>query len=136
MNTDDYGTYAGDGLPDDWQMQYFGANNPKAGPNVDAEGTGQINLFKYMAGLDPTSPTSRFTFTIQPVPGQSGQKQIVFTPVIAGRTYTVVNKAKLTDASWVALTNTTQSDNGSQRTVTDLSAAGGAKFYEVQVSNP
>ena len=136
VNNDDYGPYAGDGLPDDWQIQYFGANNPKAGPNVDADGTGQTNLFKYIAGLNPIDPSSRFTFTIQPVPGQPGQKNVIFTPIVAGRSYTVVSKARITDATWAALNTSSQSDNGAQRTVTDLSATGTTKFYEVQISKP
>jgi len=48
---DNFRSYAGDGLLDGWQVQYFGQNNPKAGPSVDATGTGQTNLFKCVAGL-------------------------------------------------------------------------------------
>ena len=136
VNNDDYGSYAEDGIDDAWQVQYFGANNPKAAPNVDADGTGQTNLFKYMAGLNPIDPTSRFIVTIQPVSGQPGQKQIIFTPTATGRTYTVVSKASLIDSNWVALTGTTQSDSGQQRTVTDLSASSPRKFYQVQISKP
>jgi len=136
VNNDDFGSYAGDGLPDSWQVQYFGLNNPQAAPNVDADGTGQTNLFKYVAGLNPVDPSSRFTVAIQPVIGQPGQKQIIFAPVIVGRTYTVVSKAMLTDSTSVPLTVSTQSDNGQQRTVTDLSATGSAKFYQVKISLP
>ena len=136
VNTDDYGSYTGDGIDDAWQVQYFGPNNPKAAPNVDADHTGQTNLFKYIAGLNPIDPTSRFIVTIQPVSGQPSEKQIIFTPTVTGRTYTVVSKASLTDSTWVSLTGTTQSDNGQQRTVTDLSASSPRKFYRVQISKP
>jgi hypothetical protein len=133
---DNFGYYATDSLPDNWQVQYFGINNPKAGPNVDADGTGQTNLFKYVAGLDPIDPTSRFSVNIQAVSGQTGQMQIVFSPVVSGSTYTVVSKNNLGDASWVPLANSTQSDSGQQRTVTDLSFSGAKKFYRVSVSKP
>ena len=44
-----------------WQMQYFGSTtNPSAAANMDADGTGQNNQFKYAAGLDPTNPASVF----------------------------------------------------------------------------
>ena len=100
------------------------------------DGTGQTNLFKYAAGLNPLDPTSRFMLVIHPVSGQPGQQRIVFSPVVAGRTYTVVSNTRLTDTNWVALTGTTQTDNGQQRTVTDFNAAGPGKFYRVRISTP
>ena len=131
-----YGVYGSADIPDTWQVQYFGLNNPNATPGVDADRTGQTNLFKYIAGLDPLDPNSRFDVNIQPVSGQLGQKQIVFTPVVAGPTYTAVSSSRLSGSSWVALNSFSQSDNGSQRTVTDLAAAGTKKFYRVQISKP
>jgi hypothetical protein len=44
-----------DGLPDSWQVQYFGsANDPKAAPNASPAGDGIPNWLKYSLGLDPT----------------------------------------------------------------------------------
>ena len=46
-----------DGLPDSWQIQYFGTiNNPKAAPNATPAGDGVPNWLKYSLGLDPTVP--------------------------------------------------------------------------------
>jgi hypothetical protein len=45
-----------DGLPDAWQLQYFGANwasNPNAAPNAGAAGDGIPNWVKYTLGLNP-----------------------------------------------------------------------------------
>jgi hypothetical protein len=43
-----------DGLPDSWQIQYFGsANDPKAAPNAAPAGDGVPNWLKYSLGLDP-----------------------------------------------------------------------------------
>jgi len=42
---DDFGLYAGDNIPDPWQVDYFGTNNPA--------GTGPKALFAYTAGLNP-----------------------------------------------------------------------------------
>jgi len=134
---DNFGTYAGDGIDDAWQVQYFGLNNPNAGPTVDFDYTGQTNLFKYIAGLNPTDPTSRFTMTIAPVPGQPGQKNVIFSPVVAGRTYTVTAKTNLnTVGGWGAINASAPSDNGTQCTITDLSASGAVKFYHVEISKP
>jgi len=57
-NPDNFGIYASDGIPDSWQVQYFGTNNPEGIASADADGTGQNNLFKYLAGLNPTNPAS------------------------------------------------------------------------------
>jgi hypothetical protein len=46
-----------DGLPDSWQIQYFGsANNPNAAPNASPAGDGIPNWLKWSLGLDPTVP--------------------------------------------------------------------------------
>ena len=44
-----------DGLPDAWQIQYFGScNNPAAAPTANPSGDGLPNWLKYNLGLDPT----------------------------------------------------------------------------------
>jgi hypothetical protein len=46
-----------DGLPDAWQIQYFGsANNPAAAPNAMPAGDGVPNWMKYILGLNPLLP--------------------------------------------------------------------------------
>ena len=133
---DNFGTYAADGLDDDWQNQYFGLNNPLAAPTQDPDGDGQTNLFEFTAGIIPTSPASRFNLTLAPVTGQPTQKRAIFSPLVAGRSYTVEYRTSLTSGTWQPLTGTTQSDNGAERTVTDTSAAGPTKYYRVNVSKP
>ena len=49
----------GDGIPNSWRMQYFGdptATSAATCATCDFDGTGQDNLFKYVAGLNPTNP--------------------------------------------------------------------------------
>jgi hypothetical protein len=134
---DNFGSYAGDGLDDAWQVQYFGQPpNPLAAPGADADGTGQTNLFKFIAGLNPIDH-SRFTITIAPVPGQPGQKNVIFNPIVAGRTYAVTAKTSLDSVGgWTAINASAPSDSGPQRTITDLSATGAAKFYHVEITKP
>jgi hypothetical protein len=137
VNTDDLGTYAGDRIDDAWQVQYFGQPpNPLAGPNVDADGTGQTNLFKFVAGLDPLDATSRFILKIAPVNGQSSQKNLIFSPRLVDRAYTVEAKSSLTSGSYAPLPNSSFSDNGQERTVTDFDGSGAAKFYTVEITKP
>jgi hypothetical protein len=138
VNTDDFPGYLSDGIDDAWQVQYFGLPpNPNAGPNVDFDGTGQTNLFKYIAGLNPLDANSRFTLRIQSIPGQPAQKRLIFAPHLSGRTYTVQSKPSLGSGAFVPLTNpSAPSDNGQERTIADLSAGGPEKFYRVEITKP
>jgi hypothetical protein len=136
VNTDDFGAYAGDGIDDAWQVQYFGQPpNPLAGPNVDADGTGQTNLFKFVAGLNPLDG-SRFTLKIALVNGQPGQKNLIFSPRLVDRAYTVKAKLSLTIGSYAPLPNSSFSDNAQERTVTDFDGSGAEKFYIVEILKP
>lgn len=130
---DNFGSYAGDGIDDSWQFQYFGLNNPNAAPGVDASGTGQNNLFKFVAGLNPLDPTDRFRVAATPIVGQPGQKLLTFSPVVAGRTYSIRAAPDLTSGSWSTLSGSVQI-NGAEGTFTDLNATGPRKFYEVQIT--
>jgi hypothetical protein len=56
---DNFGSYAGDGVGDDWQVQYFGLNNGQAAPGLDPDGDGQNNLFEFRAGYVPIDAGSR-----------------------------------------------------------------------------
>ena len=136
VNNDDFGSYAGDGLDDDWQVQYFGENNPNAGPLVDPDRDGQNNRFEFIAGLVPNDSNSRFALRTTSVAGQPTQKRLIFSPIVAGRTYTPQFRANLVTGSWSTLTGTTQSDNGAERTVTDLNTVNLSKFYRIDITKP
>ena len=136
VNNDDYGSYAGDGLDDAWQARYFGLDNPLAAPNVDADGTGQTNGFKYLAGLNPLDPKSRFVLMVAAAPGQPTQKTLTFSPVYGGRTYTVQATKSLTQPNWTTLAGVPVTISGTTGTVTDPGANVAARFYRVQISLP
>lgn len=133
---DNFGSYAGDGLADDWQFQNFGLDNPLAAPLLDPDGDGQNNAFEEIAGLIPTDPLSRFSLTIAPVPGQPGQKDIIFDPIVPGRSYAVMTSPDLTPGSWAPLPGGSITNNGDQRTVTDPAASETKKFYTVEIEKP
>lgn len=134
LNTasDNFGSYANDGLRDDWQVQSFGLANPNAGPALDPDHDGFTNAFECAAALVPTDPASRFNLAIQPVPGQPTRKNIVFSPCAVATTYAVEASTDL--IHWAPLTNFSTASAGTQRTVTDLAATGPRKFYRVNVS--
>lgn len=135
VGVDDYQAYAGDGIDDDWQVQYFGLPpNANAGPNADPDGDGQKNLLEFLAGVAPNNPSSRFLLHIEPVAGQPAQKKLVF-PFIAARTYTVESNTNL-DVTWTPLSGATTSDNGGERSITDPNASGAKKFYRLNITKP
>ena len=129
---DNFGAYTGDGLSDDWQVQYFGEDNPQAAPRLDPDGDGQLNHFEFVAGLDPTDPSSRFI--VQITGDSEGSPQVIFDPVVAGRTYTVKYKDTLDASTWDTLLNTATDNSGLERTITDTSVSlPGSRFYIVEI---
>lgn len=125
------------GIPDAWLAQYFGQSpGANAAPDADADGTGQTNLFKYLAGLNPLDPASRFVHAVAAVPGQPTQRTLTFSPVYSGRTYTVEYSPRLSLPVWTTLSNATVSVSGTTETVTDLNADTNSRFYRVLVSMP
>lgn len=57
----------GNGIPDSWEVQYFGSTNaPDGDPNSDKDGDGMTNLGEYIAGTDPTNFASKLGIMIGP----------------------------------------------------------------------
>jgi hypothetical protein len=136
-DSDNFGLYARDDVPDGWQVAYFGVNNPKGIATADATGTGQNNLFKYVAGLDPTNPASIFVLKIDPVLNQPIQKNLLFNPLATGRTYTPQFSTNLSVAGSLPLGGYTGPvTNGNQVTITDTNAIEPRKFYRIKISLP
>ena len=130
---DNFGSYANDGIPDAWQVQYFGANNPNAAPNVISDGSGLTNLFKYTSGLIPNNAASKFNFSNTPVNGQAAQQSITFSPTFSDRQYTILFSTDLTH--WSTLSGPF-TGNGGTMSFTDTNAGGTQKFYRVQITKP
>lgn len=132
VDPDNFGSYAGDGLPDGWQVDGFGLDNPDAAPDADPFGTGQNNRFKYVAGLDPSDSNSVFRLEIQS--GTNGPL-IVFNPRFVDRNYAVQGLDDLSATNWQALTESTIEDEGETRTVEDH-GGGPLRFYRVRIHKP
>jgi hypothetical protein len=133
---DNFGSYAGDGLPDGWQVGYFGVGNSNALPGVDANGTGVSNLFKYVAGLDPTNPASVFQLRLEPVDGQPLQKRVFFSPRLDDRRYGVLSCTNIGSPAWQAWPMASTNDNGTERALLDTNAVGPVRFYRIQIFYP
>jgi hypothetical protein len=121
-----------------WENRYFGSTSaPNACATCDADGTGQNNLFKYVAGLDPTNPASVFSLLIADVPDQPGQQDLAYSPVVTGRVYTVQFSTDLVNGTYSNLTTVSSlQTNGNQVILTDMNAVQSQKFYRVQITLP
>jgi hypothetical protein len=59
-----------------------GPTNSHDCATCDPDGTGQDNLFKDVAGLNPTNPASVFALKIAPVTSQPTQKTLAYNPIL------------------------------------------------------
>jgi NHL repeat len=118
-----------DGIPDSWRLRYFGTiYNQLSVSNADADGTGMNNWQKYLAGLDPTDPTSVLNEgTDQPM-AQSSQDHVIYWPSVNGQTYIIKRSAALFSGQWTAIS--TNIGDGTYMEIHDA-AAGPNSYYQV-----
>jgi Tol biopolymer transport system component len=92
----------GDGIPDWWMMKYFGHPTGQAGDlsraSDDADGDGVSNLQEYLAGTDPTNPTSVFRLWAA-TPANSTMN--LTWPAVPGKSYQIQYKTNLDDPVWL-----------------------------------
>lgn len=87
-----------DGLPDDWQGQFFGSNPATwPGANVDSDGDGATNLQEFLAGTNPVDPRSVLKIRIT----RSLQGRFLHWNTQPGFVYQVQTTTNFTD--WVNL---------------------------------
>jgi len=106
-----------DGLPDAWQLQYFGSlSDPNAAPTADPDGDGFNNLQEYLAGTNPRNAASRLKLDSAVVAGSG--IDIQFTAV-AGKTYSVLWTGSLNNGTWTKLADVPAQSATGPITVTD-----------------
>lgn len=118
---DDFDIYASDGLPDPWQVRYFGPRGIPGGSGADYDSDGLTNLQEFAFGTDPTQPSggavlwngSKLLAAGRPVPFATNSPngfrfRAVYSRrkdfVAAGLSYTVEFSADL--ATWKSSTST------------------------------
>ena len=89
-----------------------------------------------MAGTLPNDGTSYFKVRLDKVSGQPTSKNIVFSPRLPTRNYTVLLRTNLTAGAFTPLTGASTNDASQVRTVTDLNATNTARFYRVRIDYP
>ncbi len=131
----------GDGIPNWWRAMYFAGDGTTTAAmscaTCDLTGTGQNNLFKYLAGLDPTNSASVFVLRIEAVSGEPSQKMLKFKPWAGGRTYTPEYRTNMVSDVYTNLLGYTgPSTNSTEVSITDLSATEPIKFYRIKITYP
>jgi hypothetical protein len=122
--------YNFDGLDDRFQRQYFAPfTEPEAAPSADPDGDGMSNLKEYLAGTDPTDPSS--VLRIDSITKAANGTTVAWRSV-PGRRYQVMSRDDLGGTSWqdvggvlTASTTTSQVLDGTPPT--------GVRFYRVLV---
>ena len=129
---DNFGLYAGDQIPDGWQVRYFGENNAN-GMACATNATGQNNLYAYIADLCPTNPAS--CFEIMAISNRAPTNAVCFFSS-SNRFYRLEWTTNLVAGSWTNLPGATPtSGNGRLFWLADTNAAA-ARFYRVTVRTP
>lgn len=138
VNTGAVLDHVGDGIPDSWRQQYFPNVDPtgettnyQSCATCDADGTGQDNLFKYLAGLNPTNPASIFMVnTVQST--QPGGFVVNWTSV-PGYVYQVLDGTNAGGPWQIISSPSTAVVNQVSMTYTDTTASAvSIRFYRVQ----
>ena len=130
---DNYGLYAADLLPDGWQVQFFGVNNPQG--LADAINvTGRSNRYSYTADLDPTNPAS--VFEIVAISNLPPSRVVVFGATSTNRVYRLLYTSDLAGGAWTNLPGQVPTPGQpGQTSLTDAPGAA-ARFYRVEVQVP
>jgi hypothetical protein len=129
LNTTNAFDADGDGLPDAWEIQYFGSiNDPRATPNADPDGDGFTNLQEYYAGTNPLDANSLLKINSVNVAG--GTAAIRFN-AISGRTYSILYHGPLPNGSWLKLADIPAQGSTGIVTVNDPTIGAAPRFYRL-----
>jgi len=116
------GDLDGDGLPDDWETQYFGG---PTNANPTATASNGVNTVRqaYIAGFDPTNPSGAFRISVSgPVLGWNS---------ISGRVYSIYCTSNLLDNFQPLETNIFFPQSSYTDTVHEIK-----HFYKIDVELP
>jgi Subtilase family/Bacterial TSP3 repeat len=86
----------GNGIPDAWELQYFGNVSNNRTAFTDTDGDGMTDLAEFMAGTDPNNPPRRFQVTARKLSSTTCRLEWSSVPAVQ---YRVQSSSNL--VSWV-----------------------------------
>ena len=117
----------GDGLPDAWEMAWFGTLARDGSGDFDNDG--MTDLEEYLAGTNPTDASSCLRIDSLDIAGVVAR--IRFT-ALAGRTYSILYRDSLGSGTWSKLADVPAQAGSGPVTVTDPTFGGPAvRFYRL-----
>ena len=124
-------SYYNDGIPDSWRLRYFGTiYNLLSVSNANADGTPFNNWQKYIAGLDPTDPTSQLAAGSDQPMAKNQQDSVIDWPSVNGKKYIIQRSQALFPAVWSGVA--TNTGTGGYMEIHD-SPTNKFRFYRVSV---
>jgi hypothetical protein len=121
----------GDGLPDAWEIKYFGHITNSAA--ADSDGDGQRNLFEYLAGTIPTNGSSVFRITTLSRADGSNALLWIGGTNGANAPYDVLSSTNLPEGVWTLRASHPRQEG--TNTWWDLAPAAMQEFYRVAATN-
>jgi len=118
------------GLPDWWELEYFGSIG--VNPAADPDGDGFPNLEEYLVGTQPTVADPLAIYQTEIVQNGANQDFRISFPTAVGTTYRVERSDSLGAGSWVQL-GSNVAGTGNPASVTDSAAVTlhPKRFYRV-----
>ena len=117
------------GISDDWERDYFGSVSTNRTALTDTDGNGMTDYAKFIAGLNPTNPASKFIFTGVNRQG-NGVVELSWT-VATNRLYQINASTNL--VSWSPLSDWLQASNNPTMSYIATNTGSRSSFYRVQV---
>jgi len=109
----------GDGLPNDWEQQYFNSTTI-ASPTADSDGDGQSNYAEFVTGTNPLDPNDH----LRPMGvGYDGTTVTLTFVTVPLKRYFLEYKDSLLDGAWTQIGNILAA-NSSTLTATDTPGVG------------
>jgi subtilisin family serine protease len=119
----------GNGLPDWWELQYFG-HLTGTDPNADPDHDGMSNLEEWLAGTNPTNAASCLRLT--PLSVTNASSIVVSWQSVTGKTYWLERSTNLLTGFSTISTNITATAPTNTLIDTDI-LPGNTRFYRVGV---
>ncbi|MGE9270020.1 MAG: lamin tail domain-containing protein [Verrucomicrobiales bacterium] len=118
-----------DGLPDSWELEFFGSTDEEGDGDWDHDGSS--NYTEYVADTDPTDPTSSF---VASATLDSGIASLSFQSS-SDRVYSLWRSLDLSEGSWEEVDGQVEVvGSGDVDTLMDSAPPGDRCFYRIEVT--